>query len=91
MLTISASKQVKYWKIYRSSSGTPSPTPWHRQRRALTSTSKTTTTTTTKATPASSNFRGCNAFLHVSDYLLDDEPLHDDFIDRFDGYELSWP
>jgi hypothetical protein len=29
-------------------------------------------------------------FLHVSDYLLDDEPLYDDFIDRFDGYELSW-
>jgi hypothetical protein len=28
-------------------------------------------------------------FLHVSDYLLNDEPLHDDFIDRFDGYELS--
>jgi hypothetical protein len=30
-------------------------------------------------------------FLHVSDYLLNDEPLNDDFIDRFDGYELSWP
>jgi hypothetical protein len=30
-------------------------------------------------------------FLHVSDYLLNDELLHDDFIDRFDDYELSWP
>jgi hypothetical protein len=30
-------------------------------------------------------------FLHVSDYLLNDEPFDDDFIDRFDGYELSWP
>jgi hypothetical protein len=30
-------------------------------------------------------------FLHVSNYLLDDELLPDDFIDRFDGYELSWP
>jgi hypothetical protein len=30
-------------------------------------------------------------FLHVSDYLLNDEPLNDDFIDRFDGYELSCP
>jgi hypothetical protein len=30
-------------------------------------------------------------FLHVSDYLLNDEPLNDGFIDRFDGYELSWP
>jgi hypothetical protein len=30
-------------------------------------------------------------FLHVSNYLLDDEPLPDDFINRFDGYELSWP
>jgi hypothetical protein len=29
--------------------------------------------------------------LHVSDYLLNDEPLDGDFIDRFDGYELSWP
>jgi hypothetical protein len=28
-------------------------------------------------------------FLHISDYLLNDEPLNDDFIDRFDGYELS--
>jgi hypothetical protein len=30
-------------------------------------------------------------FLHVSDYLLGDKPLYDDFIDRFNGYELSWP
>jgi hypothetical protein len=30
-------------------------------------------------------------FLHVSDYLLNDEPLYDDFINRFDGYKLSWP
>jgi hypothetical protein len=30
-------------------------------------------------------------FLHVSDYLLNDEPLDDDFIDRFNGYELSCP
>jgi hypothetical protein len=30
-------------------------------------------------------------FLHVSNYLLDDETLPDDLIDRFDGYELSWP
>jgi hypothetical protein len=30
-------------------------------------------------------------FLHVNNYLLDDEPLHDDFIYCFDGYELSWP
>jgi hypothetical protein len=30
-------------------------------------------------------------FLHISNYLLDDEPCNDDFVDRFDGYELSWP
>jgi hypothetical protein len=30
-------------------------------------------------------------FLHVSDYLRNDESFNDDFIDRFDGYELSWP
>jgi hypothetical protein len=30
-------------------------------------------------------------FLCVSDYLLNDEPLDDNFIDLFDGYELSWP
>jgi hypothetical protein len=29
-------------------------------------------------------------FLHVSDYLLNDEPLDNDFIDHFDDYELSW-
>jgi hypothetical protein len=27
-------------------------------------------------------------FLHASNYLIDDEPLPDDLIDRFDGYEL---
>jgi hypothetical protein len=27
-------------------------------------------------------------FLHISNYLLDDEPLPDNFIDRFNGYEL---
>jgi hypothetical protein len=30
-------------------------------------------------------------FLHISNYLLDDKPCNDDFVDRFDGYELSWP
>jgi hypothetical protein len=30
-------------------------------------------------------------FLHINDYLLNDEPLNDDFLDRFDDYELSWP
>jgi hypothetical protein len=30
-------------------------------------------------------------FLRVSNYLLDDEPCNDDFVDCFDGYELSWP
>jgi hypothetical protein len=30
-------------------------------------------------------------FLCTSDYLLNDEPCNDDFIDHFDGYELSWP
>jgi hypothetical protein len=30
-------------------------------------------------------------FLRVSDYLLNDEPCNDDFIDCFDGYKLSWP
>jgi hypothetical protein len=29
-------------------------------------------------------------FLRISDYLLNDEPCNNDFIDRFDGYELSW-
>jgi hypothetical protein len=36
-------------------------------------------------------FQGMQHFLHVSNYLLDDEPLPDGFIDRFDDYELSWP
>jgi hypothetical protein len=35
--------------------------------------------------------QGIQHFLHVSNYLLYNEPLPDDFIDRFDGYELSWP
>jgi hypothetical protein len=30
-------------------------------------------------------------FLRISDYLLNDEPCNDDFIDCFDSYELSWP
>jgi hypothetical protein len=30
-------------------------------------------------------------FLRISDYLLNDEPCNDDFINRFDGYKLSWP
>jgi hypothetical protein len=30
-------------------------------------------------------------FLRISNYLFNDEPCNDDFIDRFDGYELSWP
>jgi hypothetical protein len=30
-------------------------------------------------------------FLRISDYLLNDELFNDDFIDRFDGYEVSWP
>jgi hypothetical protein len=30
-------------------------------------------------------------FLRISDYLLNDEPCNDDFIDCFDGYELTWP
>jgi hypothetical protein len=29
-------------------------------------------------------------FLRISDYLLNDELFNDDFIDRFDVYELSW-
>jgi hypothetical protein len=36
-------------------------------------------------------FREMQHFLRISDYLLDDEPGKDDFVDRFDGYELSWP
>jgi hypothetical protein len=30
-------------------------------------------------------------FLRISNYLLDDEPCNDDFIDCFDDHELSWP
>jgi hypothetical protein len=29
-------------------------------------------------------------FLRTNDYLHNDEPCNDEFIDRFDGYELSW-
>jgi hypothetical protein len=30
-------------------------------------------------------------FLHISNYLLDDEPCNDDFVDCFNDHELSWP
>jgi hypothetical protein len=30
-------------------------------------------------------------FLRISNYLFDDEPCNDNFVDRFDDYELSWP
>jgi hypothetical protein len=35
--------------------------------------------------------REMKCFLCISNYLLKDEPCNDDFINRFDGYELSWP
>jgi hypothetical protein len=35
--------------------------------------------------------REMQRFLRISNYLLDDEPYNDNFIDHFDGYELSWP
>jgi hypothetical protein len=35
--------------------------------------------------------REMQRFLRISDYLLDDEPCNDDFVARFDDYELSWP
>jgi hypothetical protein len=35
--------------------------------------------------------REMQRFLRISSYLLDDEPCNDDFVDRFDSYELSWP
>jgi hypothetical protein len=35
--------------------------------------------------------REMQRFLRISNYLLNDEPCNDNFIDRFDGYELSWP
>jgi hypothetical protein len=35
--------------------------------------------------------RKMQRFLRISNYLLDDEPCNDDFVDRFDGHELSWP
>jgi hypothetical protein len=36
-------------------------------------------------------FQEMQRFLRISNYLLDDEPCNDDFIDRCDGFELSWP
>jgi hypothetical protein len=30
-------------------------------------------------------------FLRISNYLFDDEPCNDNFVDRFYDYELSWP
>jgi hypothetical protein len=35
--------------------------------------------------------REMQLFLRISNYRLNDEPCNDDFVDRFDGYELSWP
>jgi hypothetical protein len=35
--------------------------------------------------------REMQCYLHISSYLLDDKPCNDDFVDRFDSYELSWP
>jgi hypothetical protein len=35
--------------------------------------------------------REMQCFLCISNYLLNDEPCNDDFVDRFDGYKLSWP
>jgi hypothetical protein len=35
--------------------------------------------------------REMQCFLRISNYLLDDEPCNDDFVDHFEGYELSWP
>jgi hypothetical protein len=35
--------------------------------------------------------REMQRFLRISNYLLDDEPCNDDFVDRFDDHELSWP
>jgi hypothetical protein len=35
--------------------------------------------------------REMQSFLRISNYLLIDEPCNDNFVDRFDGYELSWP
>jgi hypothetical protein len=33
--------------------------------------------------------REMQRFLCISSYLLNDEPCNDDFVDRFDGHELS--
>jgi hypothetical protein len=35
--------------------------------------------------------REMQRFLRISNYLLDDEPCNDDFVDCFNGYEISWP
>jgi hypothetical protein len=35
--------------------------------------------------------REMQRFLHINNNLLDDEPCNDNFVDRFNGYELSWP
>jgi hypothetical protein len=35
--------------------------------------------------------REMQCFLRISNYLLNDEPCNDDFVDHFVGYELSWP
>jgi hypothetical protein len=35
--------------------------------------------------------REMQRFMRISNYLLDDELCNDNFIDRFDSYELSWP
>jgi hypothetical protein len=35
--------------------------------------------------------REMQRFLCISNYLLDDESCNDDFVDRFDIHELSWP
>jgi hypothetical protein len=35
--------------------------------------------------------REMQRFLRISDYLHGDEPCSDDFVDCFNGHELSWP
>jgi hypothetical protein len=35
--------------------------------------------------------REMQCFLCIRNYLLDDKPCNDDFVDRFDGHELSRP
>jgi hypothetical protein len=46
-------------------------------------------TTMTKVAPAYQASKDAMLFAHQ--HLLDDEPCNDDFVDRFDGHELSWP